>query len=255
MEQFPKSNNKEDDPRRDDEYSEGSGAEPLEWEHEEKSSLEFFRDYRDEEVRRSEDFGCKEELPLRQQLTKAITSPEEAMTDIVCWPSYANSFFIIIVNSIIGLLLIGTIYPKFQFIGDSSSAALKYVTTQFMLQAVFFPTSAFIIWLIKSLCVHYLCSSETSWSFETAASVTAYSYIPRILLGLITAPLSWIFIPVFTVDVGSITDPVLFVSLLDREIADAIMLQWWLEFPFLLLALLWGAYLGSKGAYKGTYGK
>ncbi|MGM0687494.1 MAG: hypothetical protein ACQET3_11025 [Promethearchaeati archaeon] len=46
--------------------------------------------------------------------------------------------------------------------------------------------------------------------------------------------------PGFTVDVGNITDSVLFVSLLDREIADTIMLQWWLEFPFLLLALLWG---------------
>ncbi|MFO7836676.1 MAG: hypothetical protein R6V83_08475 [Candidatus Thorarchaeota archaeon] len=64
MEQFPRSNNKEDDQRRDDESSEGSGAEPLESENEEKNSLEFFRDYRDEEVRRSEDFGCEERTLL-----------------------------------------------------------------------------------------------------------------------------------------------------------------------------------------------
>lgn len=107
-------------------------------------------------------------------------------------------------------------------------------------------------WLGKALIVKYTCDSGSAWTFTTAASVTGYSYLPELILGIISLAVVYPMIPTITFNVSDLAATRAAIA---NYQAQLLWLRIIVSLPIGIIILVWKSYLGGLGTKFGTQKK
>ena len=189
-----------------------------------------------------------------QRFYKLVVSPSEAMEDIGKAPDYGGPLILAILRMIIGAIAIALAFQKIQWIGDSGiinqvSGILSGVIALAVVISVFLLIA---FWLGKSFIVKRACDSGSSWTFQTAASVTGYAYIADFIFGTIGLIALYALIPPITFNVSNMEATRQ--ALADYQ-AQVLSIRLLFSIPVSFIALLWKSYLGALGTKSGTHEK
>jgi hypothetical protein len=185
-----------------------------------------------------------------QRLTKLVTSPREAMTDIGRAPDYEGVIVLLSMWIVLGVAATIVMTSKIHFVGSYANQVIPMFYTGVAIGLVLLPFIQIARWLVKSFLIRYACD-RSNWEFKAAASVTGYAYLPNVMVSF-----AWMFI--ISALVPSVT-----VNTTDLEVAMIQLQQYDVQIRWLtvgvslllsLLALLWKSYLGGLGAHAGTHG-
>jgi len=191
---------------------------------------------------------------MLQRFYKLVVSPSEAMEDIGKAPDYGGPLILVILRMIIGAIAITLAFQKIQWIGDSGiinqvSGILSGVITLAVVISVFLLIA---YWLGKSFLVKHACDNGSSWTFQTAASVTGYAYIADFIFGIIGLIALYALIPPITFNVSNMEATRQ--ALTDYQ-AQVLSIRLLFSIPVSFIALLWKSYLGALGTKSGTHKK
>jgi len=184
-----------------------------------------------------------------QRYYKLVTAPSEAMKDIALAPDYTGYFGILALQFLIALIALAMALQKIQFVGTYAVRITSTLSGILALAVIGAVVILVIRWLIKSFIVRYAGDSGSSWSFSTAASVTAYAYITDVIMGIIGVAVVWFLMPTFRVDT---TDLTLAIQQMNDYRAQLNLLRLTFTLPFNLLGIIWKSYLGGLGTHFGT---
>lgn len=189
---------------------------------------------------------------IARRFLKILTSPSEAMKDIALAPSYGGITVIVVGEIILISISAAIILQKIQILGSHSEIIMDLLSIGLMLSPFLGGAFRVFKWAVKALIVRYTCDCGSSWSFKTAASITGYSYIAGIILGIPGILLGWFLLPTFYIDTSNLE--VARQSLYDYQ-AQFTVLQLQYTLPLMLLELAWKSYLGGLGSHFGTDGR
>ena len=188
---------------------------------------------------------------MLQRVYKLIVSPSEAMEDIGKAPDYGGPMVLVILRMIIGAIAIALAFQKIQWIGDSGiiSQASGILSGVIALAVVISVFLLIAFWLGKSFIVKHACDNGSSWTFQTAASVTGYAYIADFIFGIIGLTVLYALIPPITFNVSNMEATRQ--ALADYQ-AQVLSIRLLFSIPVSFIALLWKSYLGALGTKSGT---
>lgn len=184
-----------------------------------------------------------------QRYYKLVTAPSEAMKDIALAPDYTGYFGILALQFVLALIALALVLQKIQFAGTYAVRITSTLSGLLALAVIIASAILVIRWLVKSFIVRYAGDSGSSWSFSTAASVTAYAYTTDIIVGIIGIAVSWFLVPTFHVDT---TDLTVAIQQMNDYRAQLSLLKLTFTLPFSLLGIIWKSYLGGLGTHFGT---
>lgn len=189
-----------------------------------------------------------------QRFYKLIVSPSEAMKDIGKAPDYSGPLILVILRMIIGAIAVALAFQKIQWIGDSGiiSQASGILSGVIALAVVISVFLLIAYWLGKSFIVKHACDNGSSWTFQTAASVTGYAYIADFIFGIIGLIVLYALIPPITFNVSNIEATRQ--ALADYQ-AQVLSIRLLFSIPVSFIALVWKSYLGALGTKSGTHEK
>ncbi|MFP3985124.1 MAG: zinc ribbon domain-containing protein [Candidatus Bathyarchaeia archaeon] len=216
--------------------------------------VEYFRwsipptsstDYVPEEV-------YQRKLTVGQRLSKLLTAPSEAMSDIALAPDYKGVFVIITLQFILIFIWIPLSMQKIEISGPHAHAISNLVSNLLVAAAFIALPLGIVRWLIKSLIVKYACDNKSDWSFRTAASITGYAYLPELITGILEFFVVWFMLPTFHLETSNLDAARRTLTNYQTQLMSVRVLY---SLPVLFFGLLWKSYLGGLGAYCGTKGK
>jgi hypothetical protein len=194
------------------------------------------------------------EYSVPQRLYKLIVSPNKAMQDIGLAPEYTGPILLIVFRTILLAVTISLAYSKIQWAGDPNliSQVSGFLSGVITLAIVIAVGLLVAYWLGKALIVKYTCDSGSAWTFTTAASVTGYSYLPELILGIISITVVYPMIPQITFNVSDL-------AATRAALADYRVQLLWIQIifsvPISIISLIWKSYLGGLGTKFGTQKK
>ncbi|TFG04903.1 hypothetical protein EU538_11895 [Candidatus Thorarchaeota archaeon] len=174
------------------------------------------------------------------------------MDDISSSPDYTGALLVMVLNAIFGIVAVSVLLQKMQFIGPNAGAVRAVEAS--ILSQLLLVTPIVLIgrWLLKSFVVYWICGGAHPWDFKTAAAITGYSYVPTIVLALLSTTVSWFVMPTIIIDT---TDMQLAVVRLEYELSQISPYLTILSVVFSLVGVTWKSYLGGIGVYEGTGGR
>jgi len=184
-----------------------------------------------------------------QRYYKLLTAPSEAMKDIALAPDYTGYFGILALEFVLSLIALAMVLQKFQLVGTYADQITSTLSGILALAVIIASVLLVIKWLVKSLIVRYAGDSGSSWSFNTAASVTAYAYIIDVIVSIMGIAVVWLLVPTFHVDT---TDLTVAIQQMNDYRAQVSLLRLTFTLPFDLLGIIWKSYLGGLGTHFGT---
>lgn len=184
-----------------------------------------------------------------QRLTKLVTSPRDAMTDIGRAPDYEGVVALLTMWIVFGIATGVVMANKIHFVGPYGYEATSMFFTGVSIGLILVPFLTIARWLVKSLLIQFSCD-RSNWDFKTAASVTGYAYLPNVVFSFV-----WIFIisalvPSITLDTANLDAALIQLQQFDAQTS---WLTVGVSLMIALLALLWKSYLGGMGAHAGTH--
>ncbi len=184
-----------------------------------------------------------------QRYYKLLTAPSEAMKDIALAPDYTGYFGILALQFVLLLIGLAMAMQKIQFAGTYAVRITSMLSGILAVAVIIASVILVIRWLAKSFIVRYAGDSGSTWSFSTAASVTAYAYIADVIFMIIGIAISWLLVPTFRVDT---TDLTLSIQQMNDYKAQVNLLKLTFTLPVSLLGFIWKSYLGGLGTHFGT---
>jgi len=184
-----------------------------------------------------------------QRYYKLLTAPSEAMKDIALAPDYTGYFGIFVLEFVLSLIALAMVLQKFQLVGTYADRITSMLSGILVIAVIIASVLLVIKWLVKSLIVRYAGDSGSNWSFNTAASVTAYAYIIDVIVSIIGIAVVWILVPTFRLDT---TDLNVAIQQINDYKAQVSLLRLTFTLPFNLLGIIWKSYLGGLGTHFGT---
>lgn len=191
----------------------------------------------------------KRKLTLLQRISKLLTSPSEAMQDISLAPDYFGVAVIIILKTVIFGAAVVLVLQKMHLTGPNASTVMSTVASIMMSAVLIAPIFIAIGWLVKSWLVQVGCDNESSWDFETAASVTGYAYLVDVIIGVLRLFILWLFIPTLSIDTSNLE---IATQQIEAFNAHTTWLHLVFTLPVSLIGVTWKSYLGGLGAHTGT---
>jgi hypothetical protein len=191
----------------------------------------------------------KRKLTLLQRISKLLTSPSEAMQDISLAPDYFGVVVIIILETVIAGAGVALALQKIQLTGPNASTVMGMLGSILMLTVLLVPFIIAIRWFFKSWLVKMGCDNESSWDFETAASVTGYAYLADVVIGVVGLFILWLFLPTLSIDTSNLE---IATQQIEAFKAQTAWLQLVFTLPASLIGVAWKSYLGGLGAHTGT---
>jgi len=190
----------------------------------------------------------KEALPSDEEwfgffgrLRRFVTSPSEAMRDVVLAPDYGGVFTILIMELVLTWAVLILVSQKIQFVGSNASQVSTLLLSVLFLGGIFAFGSILVRWLVKSVLVLSLCGARSGWSFRTAAVVTGYAYFADVVVNFFALFIGWFLIPSVSINTSSLNTMAQSLAQYETSVA-------WLQFVYTLptafAGLLWKSYLG-----------
>lgn len=189
------------------------------------------------------------QLSMFERFTKLLTSPREAMEDIGRAPDYGGVIVLFILWTIIGTIGYVITLQKIQFVGTYSSQINAILAAASMGIIILIPIVLIVRWLIKSYLIRHLTDSN-SWTFETAASVTGYAYLPNLIFAFVGIFISWLLLPSIIINTSNLEQALAQMELFTNQ---TLWLTIGINTLLSVAALFWKSNLGSYGTYYGTH--
>lgn len=188
-----------------------------------------------------------------QRVLRVLVSPPAAMQDIVEVPEYVGGIVVLVLRVVVAFVGLWLMMQKIVLVGSSSDAervwpVISIGVTVGMVLAGFLLMG---FWAVKSWLATYLCRGSGAWSFDVAAAVVGYAYLPDLLLSVFGTVVSYFVVPSFSLKVSQ-EGWLNWLSVVGEITIEQNVLRRVYGLPFLLFGVCWKSYLCALGAHFGT---